>query len=127
MARHRNGQGISMGTPLVSRFAGLQALGCGIVGVLLSVLLDQLGLYRISTAAGVFVSVTLLLIVLGRSLLGSARLWLTIGVVSLVNISGAFAFYKIPELKPITMAPFLLIELLIYLTIIDYLRKSSQR
>lgn len=126
MSPWRVGTDVPMPMPLVSRFVGLQALICGAVGVLLSALLDHLGLDRISTAAGIFTSVTLLLIVLGRSLWGLHRLWIVIGVLSLFNVGGGLVFYEHAELKPIAAAPFLLIEIAAYLLVLGRMRNPKQ-
>jgi hypothetical protein len=105
-----------------SNKTGLQGLACGLVGVVLWFILDQLGLHRISMAAGVILALTLMFVVLGAPRLGSFRVWAAIALISLLNVMlGLYLFYLHDE-SPGVMAPFFLIELVVYSKFLDRIK-----
>ena len=112
-----------MPTPLVSKFSALRALGCGVIGVAVSFLFDHFGAHRVSTAVGLFVSVTLVLIVFGIPYRKSVAIWVAFSAFSLLNLVGALVFYHNPSLEPLATAPVLLLEVAWYLTLMSRIRK----
>ncbi len=110
-----------MASLLNKKYVGLQALACGLIGVLISTILERYGVNRMSTQAGVFCSVSIMLVVLGSSHWRSARLWILVLMITTINLALVLVTYPKGEFKPLILAPFLLVEIVAYLYAIDRL------
>lgn len=127
MPQRRVGLVTPASIPLVSSFIGLQALACGVVGVVVSAVLDHAGYTALSTGAGLFVAVTLILIVIGYRLRRHPVLWAALCGLSLVNLGGFYLSTQHPQIKPIAFAPFMLVEVALYLLIVSRLRAKHEK
>jgi len=106
----------------ISKFSGLQSLCCAIIGITLSFYLDHNGLHQLSLSAGLFLTVTLILIVLGFRFIRRVWWWLVMVIFAILNIMRCSFFYKFPDTKPMVALPFLFIELFVYVLVMERLK-----
>ena len=106
------------------RYAGLQSLVCALIGIGLSIVLGQVGYGDISLVAGLILSVTLMLIVVGWPSIKLARVWALIFALTMLHLFCAFWFFPYHNFKPIMLLPFGLIEVSAYIYAIDRMTRS---
>ncbi len=98
----------------LGRFFGLQALACTALGIVVSILVDHSPYRDVSTITGMILTVTLVLVVMGRALMHSWMLWAGILAVTMLNVILAHGLSPHRGFQPISAAPFLLIELIAF-------------
>lgn len=118
MRSRRISSGSTDTVPLVSRFAGLQALACGLLGVVVSIGLDRTNYRFLATAMGVFVAITLVFIVIGFRFREHSLIWIAAFAISMFNLAGLYLLIERPNFQPIGLAPVLLVEVAAYILVI---------
>lgn len=107
-----------------TKYYGLQSLGCAIVGIVFSTVLDSFGYEGIAVVAGMVLSATLMLVVVGWNYLTSKLVWIIIFALTTAHIVAGIYFFPYDGFKPIMLLPFALAEACGYLYLIDRLSGS---
>lgn len=110
---------------MVSRFAGLQALLCALIGIETGIGTGALGYPQVSVVAGLLVSITLIFVVLGCACITSALVRGIIGALTTLHLLIAVWLYPYQNFKPMMLSPFLLLEVVGLLYAVDRVKKPG--
>jgi hypothetical protein len=73
---------------------------------------------EISKVAGIILSITLIMVVIGVSKTRSYKLWIMICFITMVNLFTALFFYPYGRFKPMMVSPFVLTEIVVFFVIL---------